>query len=45
LDEREAAKKKQNQWLRDEIAGDAAERIEKVLRADGKSPVIKSTSK
>lgn len=42
MDEREAVKKKNNQWLRDEIAGDAAERIEKVLRKDGKSPVVKS---
>lgn len=45
MDEREAVKKRQNQWLRDEIAGDAAERIEKVMRVDGNSPIIKSFSK
>lgn len=45
MDAREAAKKRNNQWLRDEVAGEAAERIEKVLRADGKSPVIKSLRK
>lgn len=45
MDAREAVKKKNNEWLRSEIAGEAAERIEKVMRRDGKSPVIKSLPK
>lgn len=45
MDAREAQKKRNNEWLRSEIAGEAAERIEKVMRRDGKSPVIKSLPK
>lgn len=45
MDEREAQRKKNNQWLRDEIAGEAAERMEKVLRRDGRSPIVKSLPK
>lgn len=45
MDAREAQRKANNQWLRDEVAGEAAQRIEKVLRQDGKSPVIKSLPK
>jgi hypothetical protein len=45
MDAREATRKKNNQWLRNEVASEAAERIEKVLRDEGKSPIVKSLPK
>jgi hypothetical protein len=42
MDARNAARKKESEMIRDAAAGDSAERIEKVLRRDGKSPIIKS---
>ena len=45
MDAREASRKAASKAIRDELSGEAAERIEKVLRDDGKSPVIKSFRK